>query len=257
MTEVVATQPPTSDSQLSWKDHLILAAKVGAAYGGRMFVGLALGLVVSLTIGIVLCFRSVSWIYTHPMGGIAGLPHAGGGAAAALAALVLAAAYWRIVLSAAALGILFPVLHFALTQAHATKSAVHTVLTERPQIISWAVQKILNQSERLIPDLWSKSVNWDHKKVQAAYGVIDQSEGMPRVFRWLLRRTFNKIDLPRILELELRGKDSSYDRNEIVQAIDRRVSTAIRENFEPGLGPIVIVYVCHIIAAAVCYWLLG
>lgn len=241
-----------AESAPTWPDHLRVIARASAHYASRMFLGLSCGFLISTlgaVLGVAYALRGSPLSVWHALVG-------GGDGGGVIGAVFLVGSaivyFWRPILAVPLLCGVVPVGYFMVTQSNATAGAIGVVVRERPLLISWAVRKVITRVETIVPDLWTRTVNWDHRVVQRGYSALE-GDGTPRFVRFVLNRLFRKVDLPALLMLEIRAHGERYAPDEVKSALEKKVHALIVEKLTPNWWTWAAVLLLEVVVVFCCW----
>jgi hypothetical protein len=108
----------------------------------------------------------------------------------------------------------------------------HLIERERFPLIRGAVGRILDGVEAVAPGVLTGAVRLDNRMVRRAYERLERAEHLPRVFRGLLRTLVRRVDLAKILSLEI--KDGGVDPAHLKERAGARAEAALLEALTPS-----------------------
>jgi hypothetical protein len=226
MTAPTASLPAAGERSIDWKASLKTAGRAVTAYA----IGL-LKVLVPTGLWSLLCLVAVApivYLNVAPLLGAGkGIGHGGG---AFLLMLLLPA-----VVLLAVFAVLFPAFYWIRANASGLGAALELLLVkERLPIIRWGVGQVMHGIEKVAPGALTGAVRLDARIVRAAYASISEAERVPRLFRKVLLWLFRKVDLPRLLALELEKSATHVDHDELVDRVSALLEEKVAEALQPS-----------------------
>lgn len=243
------------------------AARAGWLILSRTLAMTAFGLV--LNWGLFAALGLNVWGRYCPVGNYA--PHVSSGAGAALVVLILTLACSRAVLLTALFLFVFPFLYFMVGKTRGIKAAIGSLTSDNREWIHDRLKPVLQSALEKFragtgpgsgPGMDDKAVAGTGSKRGRAKSMasfvskrLDQTEGLPRPLRWLIKGILKKLKVARLIE-EMNGlKRNGGGDEEVTAQIRERIDREIDERMKAGWAAAGILLAVNAACAGAVYWL--
>jgi hypothetical protein len=182
--------------------------------------------------------------------------HASGPGAILAVALIALICSRSLILSALFL-VLFPFLYLMVGKARGIQSALAYLTTDNRAWIHEMLKPVLQSSLQFARTASSNGGPGRRAKTVASMAskTLDQSEGLPRPMRWLLKGLLKKLKIARLIE-EAKGlKQDGGSDEAILGRLRGRIDQGIDEKMKAGWGGAALLFGINAIFAGAVYWL--